>query len=184
MRGYRFLARIRVGLTRAAGRPVFAHTDQRCLVATGYCSRHPELCTRLTPDHRCCCSMLAHRHENWNHQRWPRVTLLIADESIVSLYHCTGRVFLHTVERLTDCCIQDIERIHGHDDQSSIGWPWTHHRISHGTGADGSSFEACLATCGGSSYDQGSVWGIFLDVLSDIQLIINVTGSCGQRRGV
>ena len=43
---------------------------------------------RLTPEHRRRHCMLAHRHQNWNHQHWSH--LLFADESIISLYKSNG----------------------------------------------------------------------------------------------
>ena len=44
---------------------------------------------------------------------------------------------------------------------------------------------ACVPTCGGGGGDgQKSVWGIALDFLSDIQLLLNIYGPYGQTHGV
>ena len=126
--------------------------------------------------------MLAHRHQNRKRQHQSHV--LFVDESIVRLYTCNGhvRVIRHVAERLLDCCIPETDGIRGHDDQSGRGWHWTRHRISHETSADGSSFGACMPTCGsGIDYDE-SVCGIILDVSSDIQLLLNALGPCGHRQ--
>ena len=40
---------------------------------SGFHLRHPSWWSRLSLDHRRCCSMLAHRHQNWNKQHWPHV---------------------------------------------------------------------------------------------------------------
>ena len=178
------LSRIRMELIRRTGCHVVVRMVQGRLVATGYRPRHSEQCPRLTPDHRCCRRMLAHRHRNWNRQHSSHV--LFSDESIVSLYNCNGhaRVFRCVVERLVDCCIQETDGIRRNDDQSGRGWPWTHHRILDENSADGSSFWACLPKYVDGSDDDESVWGIGLDVLSDIQPLLNVLGSCGQQQGV
>ena len=138
----------------------------------------------LTPDHRRCRRMFAHRHRNWDRQGSSHV--LCADASIVSLYNCYGhaRVFRRVFERLVDCYIKETDGIRRNGDQSGRGWPWTHHRISDETSADGSSLSACLPTCVGGSDDDESVWGIGLDVLIGIQPLQNVLRPCGQRQGV
>ena len=86
-------------------------------------------------------SPLAHKPQNWNHQH--RSHVLFTEKFIVSIYRSNGHavVFRHVVERLEDCCIQEIDGILSNDDQTGRGWPWTHHRISHETSADGSSFD-------------------------------------------
>ena len=83
-------------------------------------------------------------------------------------------VYSQPLQRLVDCCIKKTDGIRGHGDQSCKSRPWTHHRISHETTADRSSFGACLPTCGVGSEDQESVWGIGLNILSDIQLLLNI----------
>ena len=160
-------------LIRRTGCPVSVHMFQGRLVAAGYRPGHRDRCPRLTPDHR---RMLARRRHNWNRQHSSHV--LFADESIVSLYICYGhaRVFHHVVERLVDRCIKKTDGVRRHHDQSGGGWPWTHNGIADETSADGSSFGACLPTCVGSSDDDKSVWGIGLDVLSDIQPLLHVHG--------
>ena len=50
----------------------------------------------------------------------------------------------------------------------------------HATSADGSSSNACVPTCGAGVYDQESVWGIYMNVLSDMPLLLNAFGPCGQ----
>ena len=76
------------------------------------------------------------------------VSTSLADEPIVSLYNCSshGRFFRHVVERLVDCCIQEIDGIGWYDDQNGKGLPWTHHQISDDASADGFSLGACLST--------------------------------------
>ena len=84
----------------------------------GHWSGHPDRYPRLTPDHHCCRHMLTHRHQNWKLQH--RYHDLFADESIVNLLNCNGRVrlFHGIVERLVDCCIHKTGGILGHDDRS------------------------------------------------------------------
>ena len=89
-------------------------------------------------------------------------------------------IFYHVVERLVDCCIQEIYGIRGPGGQGGRSWAWIHHQIWHATSADGSSFGACC----GSSDDQDSVWGIGLNIFHDIQLLLSIIGPCGQRQGV
>ena len=74
-------SRIEVELTRRTGRRVLVSTVQGCLLATGYCSRHPDRCSRVTPDYCCCRRTLANRVQNWNHQYW--LHAIIDDESRV-----------------------------------------------------------------------------------------------------
>ena len=121
---------------------------QRCLLAVGYSSRHPEQCTILTLDHRHCCGMMAHWHQNWNHQHWSY--LLFDPESSASRDNCNWlvRVFCHFAERLEDFYVQYVGGINKHDDQSGRSWPWTYHRISHETRTNGYSYGASLPTCG------------------------------------
>ena len=72
--------------------------------------------------------------------------------------------------------------VHSHHLQLSGGnWPWTHHRISHETCADGSSFGACLSTRSSGIDDQESVGGLCMDVLSNIQWLLKVLGPYRQR---
>ena len=152
-------ASIKVELIIQTWRPVCVHTIQGRLVAAGYCSRHPDRCLRLIPNHHRR-RMLAHKHHNWNRQHWSHV--LFADESIVSLYNCNGhdRVYRRVVQRLGDCCMQETDWIRENIKHSGRRLTWTHHRISHESNANGSSFEACLLTFGGGSDNQESVWGI------------------------
>ena len=44
-------SRIEMELTRRTGRRVFVSTVQGCLLATGYCSRHSDRSSWMTPDH-------------------------------------------------------------------------------------------------------------------------------------
>ena len=56
-------------------------------------------------------------------------------------------------------------------------------QIANETNVGGSSSGAWVASCGGDVDSQGSVWGIDQGVLSDIQLLLNVIESRGQRQG-
>ena len=170
-------------LIRLIGCPVTLRMAQGGLVAAECRPRHPDWWPRLTPNHRHCRYMLARRLHTCNCQDSSHV--LFADESIVCLYNCNGhaRVFRCVVGRLVDCCIQETEGIRRHDDQSGNGWPWIYKWISDEASADGSNFGACLLKCIGESDDDDSVWGIGLDVLSDIQLLLNVIGTCRKRQG-
>ena len=69
-----------------------------------------------------------------------------------------------------------------HDHHSGKDWTWTHRQISHET--DGSISGACVAMCsvGGDAHE--SVWGFWLDVLSDTRLLPNIFGLCGQKHDV
>ena len=67
---------------------------------------------------------------------------------------------------------------------SCSSWLWTHQQITHVTSADGFSSGARVPTCRGDGDGQASVWGIVMDVSSDIQLLLNIFGPCGQRHGV
>ena len=113
--------RIKVELIRQSGPHIFVCMVQGHLVATGYRSRDPNRCPRLTPGHSHR-RMLAPKHQNWNHQHWSRV--LFAEESIVSVYNCNGhvQVLYHVFKRLVDCCIQETDGILGNDDQSGRDW--------------------------------------------------------------
>ena len=53
---------------------------------------------------------------------------------------------------------------------------------SHEISADCNHFGACLPTCGGSNDDQELAWGTGRNVLSNIQLLLNVFGPCGKDR--
>ena len=52
-------SRIRGEVIMRPERSLFVRMAQGCLVATGYRSRHPKLCSRLNPDHHRRCSNLA-----------------------------------------------------------------------------------------------------------------------------
>ena len=67
---------------------------------------------------------------------------------------------------------------------SCRGWLWTHPQIAHQTSADRYSSGACVPTWRGSGDAQNSVWWIVLDILSNVQLLINIVGQCGQRNSV
>ena len=71
----------------------------------------------------------------------------------------------------------------GHDHHSGKGWTWTHQQISHETSTDGFSSGACVPIRDIGGDDHESVWGIWLDVLSDTQLL-PVFGPCGQKHDV
>ena len=127
--------------------------------------------------------MLADKLQNWNNQHWSNT--IFDDESRVSLCESNGHTLaFRCLERLVGSCIQETDGIRWHDDYSGGDWPWTDHQISDETSADGSSFGACLPTCIGGSDDDESVWGIGLDVFSDIQPLLNMFRPCGQRQGV
>ena len=118
---------------------------------------HPARCPRLTLDHyRHHRRVLAHRHQNLNHQHWSRV--IFVDKSRISLYNFDGRAWVccHVGERLVS--------------KKHAGFAITTIRvISSADIADGSSSGACMPTChDGGDDDQESGWGISLKVLSDI----------------
>ena len=58
----------------------------------------------------------------------------------------------------------------GHGHQSGEGWTWIHQQISHDTSANGSSSSVCVLIRAIGVDDHESVWGIWLDVLSDTLL--------------
>ena len=72
----------------------------------------------------------------------------------------------------------------GHNHHSGKGWTWTHLQISYETSADGSSSGAYVPIRWVSGDDHESVWGIWLDILSDTKLLLNVFGPSGQKRDV
>ena len=77
------------------------------------------------------------------------------------------------------------EEKHGHVHYSCRGWPWTQQQISHETIADDPRSGACVPTCARGDDDQESVWGICLDVPSDIQLLLNfLTAQTKTRRPI
>ena len=127
--------------------------------------RHPDWWPRLTTYHRCrrrC--MLAHRHQNWNHQHWSHV--LFADECLVSLYNSHGhvRVFHHVVHGIREHRVVEADL---------------------GLIMEYLMRPALMVTLLGPFHQLNvSVWGISLGVLSDIQLLLNVHGPCGQRQSV
>ena len=179
------LSSIRMELIRRTGRRVFVHTVPWCLVTAGFHSRHPGRCPRRTPGHR-------RRHSCWHTSNrtgtistglmcclqmrpWSTSTMVM---------NRRVRVFRRVVERLEGCSIQERDGTTGHDDWGGRDSPWTHHRRSHATSADSSSFGACPSTCNSGSDDKESVMGIGLVVLNDIQLLLNVLGPCGHRQGV
>ena len=59
-----------------------------------------------------------------------------------------------------------------------------HQQIAYETSADGCSSGACVPTSCGGGDDRASVWGISLDALSEIQLLLNIFEPCGQRHGI
>ena len=85
-----------------------------------------------------------------------------------------GSVSTALISCLWDAKIHWHEETIGHDHYSSMGWPRTHQQISNETSADGSGMVVGCQNCGSFYDDQGLVWGIYLDVLSDIQLLPNV----------
>ena len=68
---------------------------------------------------------------------------------------------------------QQHDETFGYGHYSSMGWPWTHHQKSDETRAAGASIvPASLG--GGIGDDKELVWEIYLEVLSNIQLLLNV----------
>ena len=171
-------------MVRRTGRLVVVHMVQGLLVAVGYHSRHPGRCPRLNHHHRCRRRMLADMPQTWNHQHWSHP--MFHDESRVSLYHSDYRAceFHHFLGCTNPLAVQQHDEKLKHAHYSCRGWLWTHQHIAHETSADGSSCGARVPTCGGSSDGQESVWGIGLDVLGDIQLLLNALGQCGQWQGI
>ena len=175
---------VMVGLIGWTGCSVFVCTVQRCLGAAGYRSRHLDRFPKLTPDHRHRRRrMLAHNHQNWNHQQQSLV--VVADESILNIYNCGyARDFRRVIERQVECLPRKQMEFTG----TMTGLVETDPRliieIQMRPFDDCSSVAACLPTCNASSDDQESVSGIGLDVLSDIQLLLNVLGPRIQRTGV
>ena len=72
----------------------------------------------------------------------------------------------------------------GHNHHSGKGWTCTHQQISQETSADGSTSGAWAPICDVGDGDHESVWGMWLDVLSDTPQLPNVFGPCGQRHDV
>ena len=73
----------------------------------------------------------------------------------------------------------------GHAHYSDRGWLWTHQQISHGMISDVTSSSECLCANMRRRWRWSGVnLGIGMDVLSDIQLLLNVLGLSGQRQGV
>ena len=156
---------------------VLIHAVHRRLVSAGYRSRHPDWFSRLSCDHRHPCHhMLVHRHQNWKHQHWYRV--IFDDESRVKLYPFYRRSLEF---HLFVGCNSPPSRRQTRRQPLQL-WSLTlgsTATITHDTDADGSSFGACVPTCGGVGNDQESVWGICLGVLTNIQLLLDSLGSCG-----
>ena len=102
------------GADRTNWMPCFVCTVQRCLVAAGYRSSHLDRCTKLIPDHRHCRRrMVAHRHQNWNHQQQSLV--VVAGVSILWVCPSFSRKqmeFTGTLTRLVETDLGLIIEIH------------------------------------------------------------------------
>ena len=153
-------SRFRVELIWRTGSHASARMAQGCLVASGYHSRHPYRCSKMTRCHR-------------------RIHVPKLEPS--ALVSCDIRWWVQGQPlQLRSSCPRNppvswmqqsnmfkrYDKGHGHAHYSKRGWLWTHQKIAYETSADVSSFGACLSTCGGGSDDQESVWDIGLGVLA------------------
>ena len=204
---------IRVGLIRRTGHGVLALV-QGCLVAVGYRWSHPDRWIRLTPDHRCRRRMLANWSQNWNHQNWSHaifndesmVSPYHSDHRVREF-----RLFLGCDNRLA---FQHHDENHGHTHPDSkvhgayMGPTWG--RQAPGGPHIGPTNLAIwplqlekltLSSSANSTWDQCwwfSFWCLCANmwrrrrwskvslghVLIDIQLLLNIVGSCRQRHSV
>ena len=71
----------------------------------------------------------------------------------------------------------------GHAHYSRSVWLWINQQVAHEISAAVYSSGACVPTCDGGYDDQCSIWGISLNILSDIQLLLDIFGQCGQMHG-
>ena len=171
-RSFLSASRIRVELIRLIGRHVFVCIVKGCLVAAGYHSKHLDRCPRLPPDRRCHCRMFADRPQNWNHQHWSYAIFNI--QSMVSCYHSDHHdpefhVFLWCKNTFA---FQQHNAKLGHIHCSCTGWLWI---------STNSTWDQCwwFQFCCSGDDSQGLVRCIGMDVLSEIQLLLNII----QREG-
>ena len=115
-------------------------------------------------------------HKKWIHQHWVHASF--NDESMNSVYRplWLSRPRIQTVSWIQQSFVfhQHDEKL-GHDRYSCWGWLCAHHRKSPETNAGGSSSGAIVPTCGDSGDGRESVWGISLNVLTDIPMLSNIS---------
>ena len=127
--------RLRMQMIRRFWRRMSVRTIRRRLLASGYWSRRPARCPRLTLEHR-------RRRLEWERRRrvWDLRQCrhcIFSDESRFSLYHSDGRVRVRRRqrERLIDACVQPNDGNRGRQSwygvQSTMGvgasWSWWIH---------------------------------------------------------
>ena len=163
---------------------VFVCTFIWHLVAAGYPTKHPDWSCRLTPIYHYRHCLLADRPQILNHKHWSHV--IFHDESGVSLYHFDHHAnwFQQLLGSKHLLAIQKTIKKLKHTNYSCRCWLWPHQQIAHETSAAGSSSGACMPIYSGGGDGQKSLWGISLDVLSGIQLLLNIFGPCVHRHGV
>ena len=121
---------------------------------------------RQLPDHHAT-TIWWHLHTSNDFMRHLLMSLRSASTDLI-VVPCEFHLFLGCINQLV---FHQHDGKFGHGHYSCRGWLWTPQQISHETNADGSSPVACVPTCGGNGNDQKLVWGICLDVFSDIQLL-------------
>ena len=126
VRTNRFISapRLRMQMIRRFGRRMSVRTIRRRLLATGYWSRRPARCPRLTLEHRRRRREWGRRHGVWGLKQWRHC--VFSDESRFFLYHGDGRVRVRRREgeRLIDACVQPNE---GNRGPSAMVWGAIHH---------------------------------------------------------
>ena len=111
-------------MIRRFGRRMSIRTIRRWLLATGYWSRRPARCPRLTLDYGRRHCEWGRKHRVWDLRQWRHC--IFSDESRFSLYHSDGRVRVRRRqgERLIDACVQPND---GNRGPSVMVWGAIHH---------------------------------------------------------
>ena len=126
VRTHRFISapRLRMQMIHRFGRGMSVWTIRRQLLATGYWSRCPTRCPRLTLEHRRRRREWGRRHRVWYLRQWRYC--ILSDESRFSLYDSDGWVRVHCWqgERLIDACVQPND---GNRGPSVMAWGAIHH---------------------------------------------------------
>ena len=106
--------RLRMQMVRRFGRRMSVRAIRRQLLATGYWSRRPARCPRLTLEHRRRRREWGKRHNVWDLRQCRH--FIFSDESWFPLYHSDGRVWVRRRqgERLIDACVQPNDGNCGH----------------------------------------------------------------------
>ena len=116
--------RLRMQMIRRFGRWMSVRIIWRRLLATGYWSRRPVRCPRLTLEHRRCRREWGRRHKVWDLRQLRHC--IFSDEFGFSLYRSDGQVQVRPRqgERLNDACAQPN---YGNRGPSVMVWGAIHH---------------------------------------------------------